>query len=193
MSSLKEPNVGQKIKSLRDKQRLSLRALSDLSGLSVNAISKIERGETSPTVSSLHQLAAVLRVQITDLFSQDIHETAVFVKAGTATILKSNGITFKSLGSGLPNQQLEPFIMVISPESGTIADPVSHSGEEFIYCLKGNVEYFVGEESFILEPGDRLLFKASQPHCFRNLGSESAELILILQADRDQPLPHKHH
>jgi len=193
MNSVKEPNVGQMVRSLRDKQGLSLRELSELSGLSINAISKIERCDASPTVASLLQLATALGVHITDLFSQDIRKVAVFVKKRDVTVLRNNGLTIESLGSGLPHQQLEPFTMLIEPGSGNIAEPVSHSGEEYIYCLRGKVEYFVGEESFILEPGDRLLFKASQPHCWRNHGPEPAEIILVLQTDRGQPLPHKLH
>ncbi len=193
MSSVKEPTVGRMIKYLRDKQKLSLRGLSDLSGLSINAISKIERGENSPTVASLHRLASALEVHITELFQQDIHQISVFVKKEDATLLRSDGLVIESLGSGLPHQQLEPFKMIIAPDKTNIPEPVSHSGEEFVYCLTGILEYFVGNESFILEPGDRLLFKASQSHSWRNLGSEPAEIILVLETDRDQPLPHKLH
>jgi transcriptional regulator with XRE-family HTH domain len=193
MTNLKEPEVGQTIRELRNEQNLSLRDLADLSGLSVNAISKIERGENSPTVASLHQLASALGVQITDLFRQEIHQFAVFVKSEEAKELRSNGITIESLGRGLPNQQLEPFKMIVSPNSGNTSEPVSHPGEEFVQCLTGRLEYLVGDESFILEPGDRLLFKANQPHSWRNLGDEPAEVILVLETDRGQPLPHKLH
>ena len=193
MGTVKEPNVGQVIRSLRDKKELSLRDLSELSGLSVNAISKIERGVNSPTVASLHQLASALEVHITDLFRQNINEIHVFVKTDEITLLESDGLKIESLGSGLPNQQLDPFKMIIQPQADTTSEPVSHSGEEFIYCLTGKLEYFVGESKFILEPGDRLLFKATQPHSWRNLGSEPAEVILVLETDREQPLPHKLH
>ena len=193
MITPKEPNVGQAIRILRNQQGLSLRDLSERCGLSINAISKIERGENSPTVSSLHHLASALGLQITDFFRQEIHEFAVFIKSEESTILRSDGIIIESLGSGLPNQQLEPFKMIVAPKSGTISEPVSHSGEEFIYCLTGKLEYFVGEETFILEPGDRLLFKANQAHSWRNLGEEPAEVILVLETDRSKPLPHKIH
>ena len=65
-----EPNVGQRIRMLRDQRKLSLRALADRCGLSINAISLIERGENSPTVSSLHVLATALGVPITDFFEE---------------------------------------------------------------------------------------------------------------------------
>jgi transcriptional regulator with XRE-family HTH domain len=193
MDNLDEPKVGKTIRLLRENRKLSLRDLSTMSGLSINAISKIERGENSPTVASLHKLASALEVQITELFRQEIHQFAVFVKSEDSTTLKSNGFTIETLGTGLSNQQLEPFKMIVAPYTGNIAEPVSHAGEEFIYCLSGKLEYFIGTEIFILEPGDRLLFKASQPHCWRNLGDEPAEVILVLETDRRKPLPHKIH
>jgi transcriptional regulator with XRE-family HTH domain len=193
MDNYQEPHVGKMIKSLREEKRLSLRDLSELSGLSINAISKIEHGDNSPTVASLHKLASALAVHITDLFKQQVHQFAVFIKSNDSTIIRSNGMVIESLGSGLPNQQLEPFKMIVSPHSGNISEPVSHLGEEFIFCLSGKLEYFVGNEKFILEPGDKLLFKASQPHAWRNVEEEPAEVILVLETDNNKPLPHKIH
>ncbi|MEJ2485805.1 MAG: cupin domain-containing protein [Anaerolineales bacterium] len=193
MPSSTEPQVGEKIKILRARRGFSLRELSDQCGLSFNAISKIERGENSPTVASLHKIASALEVHITDLFRQEIQQFAVFVKSEDSTLLKSDGIMIESLGSGLPNQQLEPFKMIVSPDSGNMSEPVSHSGEEFVYCLSGRIEYVVGDETFVLEPGDKLLFKANRPHCWRNLGKELAEVMLVIETDKGKPLPHKIH
>ena len=61
-------NVGQRIRTIRERQGLSLRAVAERCGLSLNAISLIERGENSPTVSSLHHLATALNVPITRFF-----------------------------------------------------------------------------------------------------------------------------
>ena len=84
-----EPQVGEKRKTLRARKELSLRELSDQSGLSFNAISKIERGENPPTVVPLHKIAAVLEVHIPDLFRNEIQRFAVFVKSENSTLLKS--------------------------------------------------------------------------------------------------------
>lgn len=193
MSKVAKSHVGRMIKSLRDSQNLSLRDLSEMSGLSTNAISKIERGLNSPTVASLHQLSSALGVQIASLFRQDIHNVSVFVKSSEITKMNGEGLVIESLGSGLPNQKLEPFKMIVEPHQEMIPEPLSHSGEEFIYCLKGKLEYFVADSSYILEPGDRLLFKATEPHSWRNIGEEPAEVILVLESDSSKPLPHKIH
>lgn len=190
MSESTEIIVGQTISRLRKEKGLSLRELSELCGLSTTAISKIERGENSPTVGSLHQLAFALEVPITDFFRQEFHQHFVFVKSSQAAQLRTGGITIESLGAGLPFQQLEPLKLTILHGDENRSEMVTHSGEEFVYCLKGKVEYRVGDEVFVMEPGDRLLFKASHPHCCCALGSEDAEILLVLEADQNQPGPH---
>jgi transcriptional regulator with XRE-family HTH domain len=187
-----EPNVGQKIRLLREENSLSLRNLSELSSLSINAISKIERGEVSPTISSLHKLSIALNVLITDLFKQETHKIAVFTSKNGGLKIQSEGISIEGLGSGLPYQQLESFCMLIDAKTENSSDPAIHSGEEFVYCLDGEIEYFVDDQKFHLKPGDSLLFKASHPHSWNNPGRSQAKLLLIFQIDQYQPIPHRH-
>ncbi len=113
MAEITEPNVGLRLRSLREQQGLSLRALAERCGLSINAISQIERGENSPTVSSLHRLAVALNVPITDFFQEEARQTMVFVKRDQGLSSHSNGVVMESLGIGLFNQQLEPFRITI--------------------------------------------------------------------------------
>jgi transcriptional regulator with XRE-family HTH domain len=72
--------VGQRIKEIRRTKALSLRALAELSNLSTNAISLIERGDNSPTVSSLHSLAKALGVPITAFFDNLADGQVIHVK-----------------------------------------------------------------------------------------------------------------
>lgn len=62
----------------------------------------------------------------------------------------------ESLGIGLTNQQLEPFLMTITPGVGNVNEPISHPGEEFIHCLEGEIEYAIGDQLFHLEQGNSL-------------------------------------
>jgi transcriptional regulator with XRE-family HTH domain len=175
-------NVGQRLRSLRERQGLSLRALAELCGLSVNAISLIERGETSPTVSSLHQLAMALGVPITNFFEEDQDEAIVLTRPSTRLRSEASGVVLESLGIGLRQQQLEPFLMTVAPGAGNLEQAITHTGEELVYCLTGQIEYHVGDRLFLLEAGSSLLFEASLPHCFHNPGSEPGQLIMVFYA-----------
>lgn len=173
------PNVGQQIRTIRERQGLSLRALAQRCGLSVNAISLIERGENSPTVSSLHLMATALGVPITDFFKDDHQQAVVFVSPESRLRSETDGIALESLGIGLRNQQLEPFLVTAAPNTGNVDQPISHAGEEFVYCLSGEIEYCVGKQLYQLQGGYSLLFDATLPHAFRNQTNEPALLLVI--------------
>jgi transcriptional regulator with XRE-family HTH domain len=178
------PNVGSRIRKIRQEQKLSLRALSGLCGLSANAISLIERGQNSPTVSSLHQLATAMGVPITDFFQDVSGVNAIHVKRAQGLRFQNNTAIIESLGIGLPNQQLEPFRMTLAPGVDNLKDPIIHPGEEFVHCLEGKIEYHVGDQQFNLSTGDSLLFDAMQPHCWKNLNQTPSDLILIFQTSQ---------
>lgn len=177
-----ELNVGQRVRSLRERQGLSLRALAERCGLSGTAISQIERGDTSPTVSSLHMLAMALGISITDLFQDDHRAAAVLVMPEDRLRSDANGVKMESLGIGLPYQQLEPFMVTLAPGAGNADQPVSHAGEEFVHCLEGSFNYWVDGRIYQLEPGYSLLFQAIHPHYFHNPSGGPARLLLIFQA-----------
>lgn len=173
------PDVGQQVRELREQRGLSLRALSRLSGLSINAISLIERGTNSPTVSSLHLLANALNVPITDFFQNGTKHTVVFLRPEERMRAEAGGIALESLGSGLYNQQAEPFFVTVEPGAGNIARPITHAGEEFVYCLDGEITYKVGEQVYLLQPGCTLLFNADLAHGFSNEAELPARLLMV--------------
>ena len=189
----REPTVGRRIRSLREAQGFSLRALAERCGLSANAISLIERGENSPTVSSLHLLAQALNVSITDFFETKHEEAVVFVQPDTRLRSASKGIVMESLGIGLRNQQLEPFLITLDPGAGNLDQPVAHPGEEFVYCLQGTLEYAVKDRVYRLEPGSALLFDAGLGHCFCNVSAEPAVVLMVFNAAQGAHLARRLH
>jgi transcriptional regulator with XRE-family HTH domain len=184
--------VGQRIKEIRRTKALSLRALAELSNLSTNAISLIERGDNSPTVSSLHSLAKALGVPITAFFDNLADGQVIHVKKNQRPTSNTEGVKIENLGSGLPNQQLEPFFMTIKPGISSTSSQITHSGEEFVYVLKGAVTCSIGEQEYRLEEGDSLLFLASQPHVYRNHTRQTAQFLLIFQPMVGQVIAHQH-
>lgn len=193
MSAKIEPNVGRRIRTLREKRGLSLRSLSDKCGLSINAISRIERGENSPTVSSLHQLANALEVPITDFFMDEHEQNIVYIKSDDRLITQRDGMAVESLGIGLRQQLVQPFLITLEPGAGTSQEPVTHPGQEFVFCLDGLIVYQIGEARFELSAGDSLLFEAAQPHGFENIGSSSATILITFNNDQSSNVARQRH
>jgi len=185
--------VGGRIRELRTARSLSLRALAELSGLSTNAISLIERGDNSPTVSSLHNLATALSVPITAFFEQQSDGQVIHLKKGRRPTSETAGVSMENLGSGLPNQQLEPFLMTIAPGGSSTSSQITHMGEEFVYVLSGALVCRINEQEYPLEEGDSLLFLASQPHIYRNETARKAQILIVFQPMVGQLMAHQHY
>ncbi len=182
MVEMGHPDVGNNVREIREEKGYSLRGLAERSGLSLNAISRIERGESSPTVSSLQRLSTALSVPINRFFEMGIEYATVLVRKNQRMRTRGEGVLFESLGSGLPGQMIEPFIMTLLPGTVGGEEPISHAGEEFVYCVEGEVEYLVNDEWHRLEAGDSLLFQSPQPHMCRNTSLNQAIVLLIILA-----------
>lgn len=186
-------NVGRRMRALREQSGLSLRALAEACDLSVNAISMIERGESSPRVSSLHLLAQALNVRITDFFESEDQRSVVLVRQHERPLTQGEDMAIESVGTGLRNQQVEPFVVTVEPGGSASDETMKHPGQEFVYCLEGQVEYLVSGDSYVLGPGDSLLFEATEPHTFRNSSESRAKLLLVLQASEGGGIGRERH
>lgn len=183
-------NVSQRLRELRTQRRLSLRALAERSGLSVNTLSLIENDKSSPSVATLQQAATALGVPISAFFatSADV-ERVVHQRSG-----QRGGISFArgllhDLGAGMARRGLEPLLLELEPQGGSGRTPVVHTGREFVFCLEGRLTYTIDGVAYELEPGDSLLFDAYLPHLWRNASANrSRSLLIFCPADeRDQP------
>lgn len=185
--------VGERLRSFRDRHGWSLRTLSERCGLSINAISRIERGENSPTITSLTKLADALSIPITDFFLERNANSALLIKKGAGQKIDGNGHTVEPLGKGYASKQLEPFLVKLEPHCKPHVDKIGHPGEEFVYCVSGEVEYCIEDQVFRLKQGDSLLFQASKPHSYLNPSDRIAQLLLVFQAAQDNRLAREIH
>jgi transcriptional regulator with XRE-family HTH domain len=181
MSEREPPDVGVQVQAMRERLGLSIRGLAELCGLSPNTISLIERGATSPNVSTLHQLAKALRVPITAFFEKpgDVVQV-IHSRPGERSFSGSASVVLESLGSGLAGQSLEPFLVTLKPGADSGPGTMSHDGHELVYCLQGVVEYAIEGQTYRLGRGDSLLFEARLPHCWRNPNEADPALFLLV-------------
>ena len=159
-----------------------MRGLAELCELSPNAISLIERGVTSPSVSTLHRLATALKVPITAFFEkQDDRVELILSRANERPFTGTDSVVLESLGAGLEHQMLEPFVVTLKPGADSGNQVMAHDGHELVYCLQGELEYEVAGTRYRLAAGDAVLFEARLAHCWRNPGRDPVVFLLIFQ------------
>ncbi len=189
-----EVNVGKRIRQLRMKMELSIRALADLSALNVNTLSLIENNKTSPSVSTLQQLASALQVPIAAFFETETpKKKLVFQKAGQRPHADFSHGFMEDLGAGLTLHGGQPLLVALEPHADSGPSPIVHTGFEFVYCLDGQLSYVVEGQNYLIEPGDSLIFEAHLPHRWGNLGDTPTRSLLIICPSDENDHPNDRH
>ena len=187
-------NVGRKLRDLRAENGLSIRSLAELSGLNVNTLSLIENGKSSPSVSTLQQLAGALAVPITAFFEKEILQNNIsYQKKGQRKHAAFAHGTLADLGAGLTLRGGQPFLVTLDPRADSGSTPIVHTGYEFVFCLEGCLSYTIEGRIYILEPGDSLLFEAHLSHCWQNISESTSKSLLIMCPTDESDHPTERH
>jgi transcriptional regulator with XRE-family HTH domain len=174
-------NIGERLRELREARNISMRALATKSGLSANALSMIERGRASPSVSTLYKLADALGISITTFFGSDAErKQVVFLKADERTRVSFTRGVFEALGGEKFVGRVEPFLLTLENNANSGPHSMMHTGHEFVFCLRGELEYQVERQIYQLSAGDSLLFAAHLKHRWKNPGKTVATALIII-------------
>jgi transcriptional regulator with XRE-family HTH domain len=187
-------DVGQRLRILREERGVSMRSLARRSSLSANALSMIERGLTSPSVTTLTKLANALEVPIMAFFRQEPErQRVVFRKSTERTRMPFAHGLWEGLGGEYFVGRIEAFLLTL--ESGGSSGPhgMIHTGHEFVFCLQGQLAYEVDNQHYVLEPGDNLIFSAQLLHRWHNPGETVANAILLITGFEESERPLEFH
>ncbi len=178
--------LGARLRAFRKARKLSLSALSEVSGVSVAMLSHIERGKATPSLRVLEKLRGALGVSMMDLFPRsglERDEKPLVMRPHERATLNfpEIGLAKKRLSPG-DMSDLEVLLLVISPGGGSGPEAWTRPGEKAGLVLSGGARLEVGERSFDLRAGDSFQFDSSQPHRFECLGAETAEVVWIIKS-----------
>lgn len=182
-----EVAIGREVRAFRKAQNTTVAELSETTGLSIGMLSKIENGNTSPSLQTLQTLANALSVPLTSFFRQfEESREAVHTKAGKGVETEREGTRaghhytlLGHIGSNASGVIVEPYLIVLTAESDTF-ETFQHGGIELIYMLEGEVDYRHGNDVYTLTPGDTLFFDADAPHGPEKLTTLPARYLSII-------------
>ena len=166
-----EVAIGREVRAFRRKKGITVADLSQSTGLSIGMLSKIENGNTSPSLTTLQTLAHALSVPLTSFFRGfEEARVAVHTKSGEGVELERAGTRANHqydllghIGANASGVIVEPYLITLSDEAD-IFPTFQHGGIETIYMLEGEVDYRHGDDIYPLKPGDTLFFDADAPH-----------------------------
>lgn len=168
------------VRAVRRQRSLTLEGLAGQTGLTKSYLSKIERGQATPSVAAAMKVARALDVDVAQLFSdQAAHDTISVDRAVDSG-------RYRALATTLLGKSMSPF--VVRPTARTAADPhPEHAGQEFVFVHAGTVAFSYGEQTWELSAGDSAYFDASVSHKFRAVGAAPAEVVVVAAHEPGSP------
>lgn len=196
--------LGQRIRSIRLELKLSLKEISEKTGLSIGFLSMVERGLTSVAIVSLKKIADALNHDMFDLFQTPLqqkqhkkNQTHIINRSYEQRMNYQNGrYIYFTLSDNAPDHIIDPMLIVLLPGEGREnVIQFSHTGEEFAYVLEGILSFFLNDQEYELYPGDSFLGPCDPPHNFVNLTNNIVRVLFVLTPpllSKDQTLTEHH-
>ncbi|KZX22043.1 helix-turn-helix domain-containing protein [Rathayibacter tanaceti] len=171
-------DLGVRLRELRLAAGLSLKALAERLGISVSAVSQIERGAMQPSVGRLIALVDALGVPLSAVFDQGGPapvETAVVRVRESAPVVLEGGVLFRRLAPR-PLDAVDFFESTYPPGSTSTAHRqlLRHDGFEMGTVTLGELTIEFEDETVVLGAGDAITFPCERPHRMMNTGASTA-------------------
>jgi transcriptional regulator with XRE-family HTH domain len=175
-------DIGSKVKELRTNAKLTLRELSDKTGLSTGFLSQLERGLTSIATDSLERLAEALNVETSYFFSRPTMRNGVIMRSYEKEVMKIDNAKYISylFSANASDKEMMPRIIDVLPcNSSESLTQYQHEGEEFIYVIEGTLTIFINGQSYELYPGDGAHYSSQTIHNYANYTNKMVKIIEV--------------
>jgi len=179
--------VGQRLSKLRSENGWTLKAVANLTGISVGTLSKLENGKTQLNFSSVNKLASGLGLRVTDLTNPALTVSGqrTFTPAMSGVVFRTEDIDYEVLCSEISNSQQGYLRGVVKARKFNPNLPWhKHQGQEFIHVLRGTLELHTEHYApLILKTGDSTLFDSSMGHHYVSKGRTNGEILITMSLE----------
>jgi transcriptional regulator with XRE-family HTH domain len=174
---------GEKIRTVRERRKLTLREVAEQAGVSESLVSQIERNRVSPAIDTLLALADVLDLDPEYLFADWRRDRAVhIVRENERHSFTKPGVLYERLAQveGRERIGIEAYHITLEPGAKTGSAEYGHPGWELGVVEAGKAELTVGNHTYALKPGDSASFRSESPHIVANPGEETLRLFWVI-------------
>ena len=161
--------VGERVRDARRALGLTMAQFAETAEISLGMVSKIEHGQTSPSLSTLTRLAHASRVPITAFFRglDEEHDVVIVRSDERMEILHEGtreGHVYEDLGSLRGKTRIIEPMMVTLESSDEVFPLFQHEGVEFLHMLEGAMDYGYGPKNYRLEAGATIQIHGEVAH-----------------------------
>ena len=186
-------DLGERIRSTRLYQHLSLDALALQAGVSRSMLSDIEHGSKVPTVLVLDRIATALGTSIARLLDEEKHNHIILLRREEQDVVHDpSGWERRILSPVLPGVEFEFMQTTIPPHvDAGVFSPHAVSSREYVAIDQGTLRLTLNDIPYTLHAGDSIYYAGDCFHAFANPGDVSC--VYYLAMDVTEATVQRHH
>jgi transcriptional regulator with XRE-family HTH domain len=197
-------DFGTKLRAKRRGQMMTLKQLSEKTGLSISLLSEIERGLAQPSMSSLKRIAQAMGGSMFNFFEEqtdpNVHQSRLPLQSrlnsATGIYTKDIGIVRAGKRKKLMYPSFPALFELLTPDLHRLVEilygkfepgfssgpePIKDPpGEKCALILSGCLEMKIGETTVHLGEGDAVYYPGDAPVSLRVIGEEACHSILVV-------------
>lgn len=165
-------SIGVILKKIRKERKLTLKNLSEITGVSISFLSQVERGKSSVTLESLKKIADALNVN-----------PGVFFDKDSPVDSSRDHFYYKNLSNDIENAVFTPVLVTLNPGENE-GNAFSHEGHEFLFVVKGKLTVEIDNDIFTLNENESTLFDANRKHYWYNRTDTMVQFLVVSSKTR---------
>ena len=190
---LRRAAVGRRLRQVRKARQLTLKQLSEASGVPVSTLSKMELAQVSVSYEKLAAAARALNVDIAQLFrASGTADTPVPVTVVVDSLAAVAGYStgtydYHPIAGAFPERRMTPaYARIIARERGQFDDFIRHPGQEFALVLSGRVRIeFETGEAVSIGPQETAYFNSQVGHIYLSESEDGGDAqVMVVMTDR---------
>lgn len=173
--------VSENLRQLREQRKLSLDALSRLSGVSKSMLGLIERGDVTPTIATVWKICNGLKISFTELLHRQEADIEVVSKEDIQPFVELDG-HFRNYPMFHFDSDRRFEVFNIELDAGRVMEAEAHpeGTQEFITVFSGVLRVVVDKQTLTVGSGGSMRFRADRPHSYENIGAEPCHHTMLI-------------
>jgi transcriptional regulator with XRE-family HTH domain len=170
--------LGPRLRELRTRRGLSIKAAAEQAGVSSSFLSLVERSQSDLAMSRLMRLLTLYGASLTDLVDDATDAPASdVIRGGEEIHFTSHGERIDAyLLAADSDRPLVPMIWVYEP-GASMGEAYTQPADHFSYVIDGTVVVELDDERYELTAGDTVYVRAGRRFRVRNESNRVARLL----------------
>lgn len=173
--------IGSNLQAIRKERNLSLEKVSQITGVSKAMFAQIERGDSTPTVTTLWKIADGLKVSFSSLITPPQKSMQVIRQEDRQRVTENNDkYRVYNVIPFSPEKLFEVYNVEIDPGSSHYSEPHTPGVEEYMMINQGKLTMDVNGTTTILVEDEAMIFDGNQPHTYINNGDVMVKFTMVM-------------